>query len=126
MRSPLTSDTADRDSEASALEPIAPLRRRLRPLLGRAVWICCVAAVLLLAFSYLLPQDLRRTGRVYTPAVALAFYGRTFTFHTGVALLVAAAVGVALRRRRLGLFAFMAATVALAPTAWSYAPKEPP
>src|SRR3954464_3588133 len=104
----------------------AVARRHIRRLLVKFTWLRTVAAALLLAFSYLLPQDLRRTGRVYTPAVAVAFYGRTFTFHTGVALLTAGVVGVALRPRRLGLLAFMAAVVALAPTAWSYVPRDPP
>jgi endonuclease/exonuclease/phosphatase (EEP) superfamily protein YafD len=111
---------------APAADDDASPRRRVRSLLVRLTWACTVVAVLLLAFSYLLPQDLRRTGRLYTPAVALAFYGRTFTFHTGVALVVAAVVGAALRRRRLGLFAFVASMVALTPTAWSYAPKDSP
>src|SRR5436309_3234148 len=98
MRHPLwdlESATPDRKAHGSA--PAAPareaavsLRRRLRSALVRLTWACTVAAMLLLAFSYLLPQDLRRTGRLYTPAVALAFYGRTFTFHTGLALLAAA------------------------------------
>src|SRR5689334_8323429 len=120
---------SDTNETTNADQPPAARARRakMRRVLARLIWICCVAAVGVLVFSYVIPQDLRRTGRLYTPAITLAFFGRTFTFHLGVALLAAAVVAlVVLRHRRLGLFAFAAASVALAPTAWSFVPKEPP
>jgi endonuclease/exonuclease/phosphatase (EEP) superfamily protein YafD len=78
------------------------------------------------AFAYLLPQDLTDTHRTYARLATVAFYGRVFTFHAGLALLAAAAWGGLARRRMLLAVAAVAAVACLGPTVYASRPHTPP
>ncbi len=105
---------------------VAPRRRAITSVVLTAAWIGTAVAVGWVGFSYLLPQDLSAAGRVYGVAAAAAFYGRVFTFHAGLALAAAAAVGLVARRWRLAAVAGGAAAACLLPTGYACRPRTPP
>src|SRR2546423_6714294 len=93
--------------------------------LARLTWLCTIATVAWLLFSWLLPQRLYILSAPYRIAAVISFFGRVFTFHAGIALAVATIMGLLLRRRRLSILAGVAAIAALLPTLCSFSPKSP-
>ena len=94
--------------------------------LATAAWAGTLVAVGWLAFSYLLPEDLSADNLRYGRLAAVAFLGRVFTFHTGLALAAATAYAVLARRWRLLTVAGLAAAATLGPTGYACRPRTPP
>ena len=88
-------------------------------------WAGTLVAVAWLAFAYALPEDLTATRLGYGRLAAVAFLGRVFTFHTGLALATAALFALLARRWRLLAVAGVAAPVVLVPTGYACRPRHP-
>ena len=101
-------------------------RRSLTTLLVRSAWAGTAVAVAWLAFAYLLPQDLSATNLWYGRLAVVAFLGRVFTFHVGLALAAATVIAAAARRWRLLAVAALATAATLGPTAYACRPRTPP
>ena len=102
------------------------VRRQISRVVTLAAWAGTAFAAGLVSFSYALPQDLTDTDRLYGRLATVAFYGRVFTFHAGLALLAAVAWGLLARRRMLLMVAMVAAVGCLGPAVYASRPRTPP
>ncbi len=90
-----------------------------------AAWVGTVGTVCWIAVSYVLPEDLARAGPIYSRVVVVAFFGRVFTFHSGLALAASSAAAIAGRRWRLLGISALAAAACLTPTIRACVPRRP-
>ncbi len=90
------------------------------------LWVAGSVVILLLLFSYLLPQDLSRNTPIYSRLVQLSFFGRVLTFQLSLLLIVIAIFALPLRRWRLAIATMCAGVVAVAPTLLALLPHDPP
>ena len=105
---------------------MTPPARRLANVVTALAWLGTAVAAGWVAFAYLLPQNLANYHRVYATAATLAFYGRVFTFHAGLGLLLAAVWATLARRWRLLAVSAVAALAILIPTGYACRPRTPP
>src|SRR5436190_4955341 len=91
---------------------VAP-RRAWRPKRRALMWATLILIAMGMAASYLLPQDLRDTGAIYSVAACVSFVGRVLRFHLAIATGVIALIGLLLRSWRMTLCALPLSIVLL-------------
>jgi endonuclease/exonuclease/phosphatase (EEP) superfamily protein YafD len=111
--------------EAIFFKMLRKLRRFFGFVAAVVFWMIASGAVVLLVYSYLLPQDLALTTEPYARMVQIAFFGRVFTFHLGLTLAVIAAIAGCIGRMRLTVVSAVPALVVLIPAMINCLPKHP-
>ena len=95
--------------DARDTPPPPPVVRQPVPtwrLLALLLWVCAVPTVLALTlawlprFAWMDSASIVAESRIESFVFVAVFLARTFTFHAGVALLVAAALSLLIRRRK--------------------------
>jgi endonuclease/exonuclease/phosphatase (EEP) superfamily protein YafD len=107
---------------------VEPWRTTIVMTCGRARWFTRIGWAVtagiasLLAFAYVLPQDLWSANSPYLVLCAIAFLVRLVQFHLGVVVLLAAGVAVIGRRRNLMLASLSIGLLATGPVIWNAIP----
>lgn len=114
-------------------QPIVSLRRRLLPTwaerrrrLPREIQKLLALAYAALAFAWFWPADYRNDFAPFLAISWVAFMLRTFAFHGGLLVLLAALAALMIRRGRTTLIAVPLVIATLGPTARQYVPRSPP
>jgi endonuclease/exonuclease/phosphatase (EEP) superfamily protein YafD len=102
------------------------LKRFARRTLVAAAWLLLLVAATWQAVAWLLPQGLLWDNATYLVAAEVAFFGRTFAFHTGLMLISVLLVAALLKRLRLAAVTVLLVVFLLLPAAWDARPRTPP
>jgi endonuclease/exonuclease/phosphatase (EEP) superfamily protein YafD len=98
--------------------------KRIHNLIAACLRFVAMGTFGIVLFSYLLPQDLTRTTRIYSVLVEVSFFGRVFTFQASLILVLVGICSVILRRWRLATLAVFIAIGFAAPTLINLLPRE--
>ena len=102
------------------------IRKKSAVFLAAGCWATTLAIIAAALFSYVLPQDLTKTTRLYATLVAVSFFGRVLTFQMSLALGFFAVIAGMFRRRWLLVIAGIGSLAMLSPTLISLWPHAPP